>query len=103
MTGAADRPDSRNTYSLKLIICSTILNLLLFVRIAVLYAPGHYLGPSGADRVFYFAYLRSLVIDGDLDFRDEIALKPPSSGILVIDGKPHNKYPIGAPLLSLPL
>ena len=79
-----------------------LVNILIFLRIGILYAPALYLGPSGADRVFYYAYARSLVIDRDLDFRNEIALKPPSSGLVLVDGKPHNKYPVGSPLLSLP-
>jgi hypothetical protein len=79
-----------------------LINALLFVRVAVLYAPGQLLGPSGADRVFYYAYARSLVVDRDLDFRDEIAMRPPTSGLRVVDGRLQNKYPIGSPLLSLP-
>jgi len=88
----------------KLLLAMAFLGtFLLFVRCAVLWNPGYsYLGPTGADRVFYYAYVRSLVIDGDLDFTNDIALQPPSTGLIVRDGKPLNKYPIGSPLLSLP-
>lgn len=79
-----------------------VAHTLFFVRVAVVFAPNLYLGPSGADRVFYFAYARSLVLDGDLDFRNEIARRPPSSGVRMKDGRVLNRYPIGAPLLSLP-
>ena len=84
------------------LILGLLGHALLFVRIAVLFAPGMYLGPSGSDRLFYFDYVRSIVIDRDLDFRDEMALWPPSSGLVVRGETPINKYPIGAPLLSLP-
>jgi hypothetical protein len=70
--------------------------------VAVIFAPEHYLGPSGFDRVFYFAYVRSLVLDGDLRFANEIALKQPSGDPVVRGGEPLNKYPIGAPILALP-
>jgi hypothetical protein len=33
-----------------MVVC--VLNALLFVRLAILYAPEHLLGPSGADRLF---------------------------------------------------
>lgn len=81
-----------------------LATFLLFVRVAVLWAPGYsYQGPVGADRVFYYAYVRSLVIDRDLDLTNEIALRPPTSGLITQEeGKPLNKYPIGTPLLSLP-
>src|SRR5581483_10795955 len=87
-----------------LLMLALVGNFLLFVRVAVLWAPGYsYLGPTGADRVFYYAYVRSLVIDRDLDLSNEIAMRPPSTGLISQDGKPLNKYPIGTPLLSLPL
>ncbi len=79
------------------------VNLLLFVRVAVIRSPFYsYQGPSGTDRVFYYAYARSLVIDRDLDFRNEFAVRPPSSGTIERDGRQLNKFPIGTPLLSLP-
>lgn len=79
-----------------------LAHVLLFLRIAVLFAPGLYLGPSGSDRVFYYAYVRSLVLDGDLDFANEMALRPPSSALRFRDSAPLNKYPVGAPLMALP-
>jgi hypothetical protein len=86
-----------------LLTLGLIVHLLLFLRIGVLWAPGYtYRGPTGADRVFYYAYVRSLVIDRDLDLTNEIAMRPPSTGLMVEGGKPLNKYPIGTPLLSLP-
>ena len=95
--GVDDRPGAR-----WVLAGGVLMQCLLFVRVAVIYAPGLYLGPSGSDRVFYFAYVRSLVIDGDLSFADEFAMRPPSSGLEIVDGKPLNRYPIGAPLLALP-
>jgi hypothetical protein len=87
----------------RLVLAAGLLaHVLLFVRIAVLFAPELYLGPSGSDRVFYYAYVRSLVIDGDLDFTNEMALRPPSSGLIFQHSVPLNKYPVGAPLLALP-
>lgn len=89
-----------------LLILAIIGHLLLFIRMAVLYAPGlSYQGPIGFDRVFYYAYVRSLVIDGDLDFSNEMAIRTPSipSAVRYSDnGTPLNKYPIGMPLLALP-
>lgn len=91
---------------------ATILNLLIFVRVAVMYAPYlSYEGPSGSDRVFYYGYTRSVVIDGDLDLTNEIAIRPPTpatyhagvrSGLLYRNGRPVSKYGIGTSLLSLP-
>jgi hypothetical protein len=87
----------------RLVLAAGLLaHVLLFLRIAVLFAPELYLGPSGSDRVFYYAYVRSLIIDGDLDFANEVALRPPSSGLIFRNGVPLNKYPVGAPLLALP-
>ena len=78
-------------------------NVLLFIRIGVLFNPNYsYLAPAGADRVFYYAYTRSLVIDHDLDFRNELAMRPPTSGIYLLNGRPTNRYPIGSPMLALP-
>ena len=85
-----------------LLVGGLLVHLLLFLRVAVVFAPDLYLGPSGADRVFYFAYVRSLVFDGDLDFTNEMALWPPSSGLQFQNGQPINKYPVGAPLVALP-
>jgi hypothetical protein len=78
-------------------------NVLIFVRVAVLFSPAYsYNGPTGADPVFYYSYVRSLVIDHDLDFRDEMALHPPSTGLAIQRGRPVNKFPIGVPLLGAP-
>jgi len=86
-----------------LIYVAIVLNLLLFVRVAVIRSPFYsYQGPSGADRVYYYAYARSIVIDRDLDFSNEFAARPPSSGALVRNGRQLNKYPIGTPLIGLP-
>ena len=89
-----------------LLTLAIIGHLLLFLRIAVLYAPSlSYQGPIGFDRVFYYAYVRSLVIDGDLDFSNEMAMRTPCipSAIRYSNkGTPLNKYPIGMPLLALP-
>jgi hypothetical protein len=85
------------------IYCAIGLNVLLFIRVAVLGAPFYsYQGPSGADRVYYYAYTRSIVIDHDLDFTNEFAARPPSSGAIFRNGRQLNKYPIGTPILSLP-
>jgi hypothetical protein len=80
-----------------------LANALIFVRVAVIHSPYYsYSGPSGADRVYYYAYTRSVVVDRDLRFEDEFALRPPTSGAIFTDGRQLNKYPIGAPLLSVP-
>jgi hypothetical protein len=69
----------------------------------LLYNPAYsYLGPSGYDRVFYYAHARSLLIDHDLDFRDEMAIRPPSGEYPTRGGRPLNKYPFGSALLALP-
>ena len=91
----------KRTSALALLCLGLCAHALFYVR-SIIFAPELYLGPSGADRVFYYAYARSLVIDHDLDFQNDLAVKPPSSGMVLIGGKPHNKYPIGMPLLSLP-
>ena len=67
------------------------------VRIAVVNPPFYsYQGPSGADRVMqHHAYTRSIVIDHDLDFTNEFAVRPPSSGAIFRSDQQLNKYPIG--------
>ena len=85
------------------VYCAIVLNVVLFVRVAVLSSPLYsYRGPSGADRVYYYAYTRSIVIDHDLDFTNEFAARPPSSGAIFRNGRQLNKYPIGTPILSVP-
>ena len=86
----------------RILAAALILHGLIFLRTAVSYAPEFYLSGKGADRVFYFAYVRSILFDADLDFRNEIAIRPPTSGLRYVDGRPLNKYPIGAPLLAMP-
>ncbi len=61
----------------------------------------------GSDGVKYFAYTRSLVVDGDLDFRNEFArLLSPSEQQLYLaptsTGLVPNAYAIGVGLLWLP-
>jgi hypothetical protein len=86
-----------------LVYCAIGLNVLLFIRVALLSSPFYsYQGPSGADRVYYYAYTRSIVIDHDLDFTNEFAARPPTSGAIFRNGRQLNKYPIGTPILSLP-
>jgi hypothetical protein len=87
----------------RILWAATCLNLLIFVRVALLFAPYYsYQGPSGADPVFYYAFARSIVVDRDLEMANEMALRPPSSGLHYRDGRALNKYPIGVPMLSLP-
>jgi hypothetical protein len=46
----------------------------------------------------------SLLDDGDLDLGEfAAAIDPRFYGLLVIDGRPYNRYPIGASLVILPL
>jgi hypothetical protein len=55
----------------------------------------------GADPMYYFSYVRSILIDGDLNLKNEyeyFKIKEPLSPT----GLPVNKYPIGFPLLILP-
>jgi hypothetical protein len=88
----------------RLLWAATLINVLLFVRVAVIFAPYYsYQGPSGADPVFYYAYARSIVVDRDVELNNEMSLRPPSSGLLYRDGRALNKYPIGVPMLSLPI
>lgn len=50
------------------------------------------------DGVFYFSWLHSIVVDGDIDFRDEykiLGLSQPS----LPSGLPGNKYSVGPPIL----
>jgi hypothetical protein len=90
--------------AVSILLCGLLIHFFLFLRVAVLYAPYlSYQGPSGADRVFYYAYVRSIVIDRDLEFDNDLALHPPTSGLVKVNGKQINKKPIGAPLLALPL
>jgi hypothetical protein len=80
-----------------------IANVLIWIRVSLLFNPAYsYIGPSGYDRVFYYAYTRSLVIDRDLDFSNEMALRPPSGDYLKDGGRILNKYPFGTALLALP-
>lgn len=82
---------------------AAVVNLLLFIRIAVLYAPQFsFQGPNGADKVYYYAYTRSLVIDRDVDFTNEMAMHPPSTPPDVRNGRLTNQYPIGSPALAIP-
>ncbi|MEP7304811.1 MAG: hypothetical protein ABJA98_04765 [Acidobacteriota bacterium] len=100
---AWDSTADRGWNARSLIYAAIVLNLLLFVRVAVIRSPFYsYQGPSGADRVYYYAYARSLVIDRDLNFSNEFAARPPSSGAIVRNGRQLNKYPIGTPLIGLP-
>jgi hypothetical protein len=88
----------------RILIAALLVHAALFVRIAVLHAPHlSYLGPAGADRVFFYVYTRSVVVDGDLAFDDDLALHPPTSGLKTLNGKQINMRPIGSGLLALPL
>ncbi|MBL8900578.1 MAG: hypothetical protein JNM84_23305 [Planctomycetes bacterium] len=80
---------------------------------AALLARFHGLAPRGTDDQYYYAQARSLLIDGDLDLRNELGSltprpenvhtstearwdEPTATGLVAC------KYPIGAPLLQLP-
>ena len=58
----------------------------------------------GSDGVSYYVFLRSAVIDGDLDFRNEFAYYSQARPELrpLADGRLGNKYGVGAALLWLP-
>jgi len=100
----AAEPAKSSKTAHRILFFALFIHALIFVRIAVVHAPYlTYRGPSGADRVFYYAYVRSLVIDGDLDFDNDLALHAPSSGLMTVNGKQINKKPIGSPLLAVPL
>ncbi|MBK9384913.1 MAG: hypothetical protein IPN34_08870 [Planctomycetes bacterium] len=80
---------------------------------AALLARFHGLPPRGTDDQYYYAQARSLLVDGDLDLRNELGSltprpenvhtstearwdEPTATGLVAC------KYPIGAPLLQLP-
>jgi len=80
-----------------------VVSALLLVRIAVLHNPGFLAdGPAGHDRRYYYAYTRSLVVDGDLDFTNEIERIPPTGTITKFRGKHVNKYAFGMSFLAIP-
>lgn len=54
------------------------------------------------DPVFYYSYVRSVVIDRDLDFTNEYEHFKPKSYFTTNAGRLSNKYSIGFPLLALP-
>lgn len=88
----------------RILLFALLIHSAVFVRIAVLYAPYlSYQGPSGADRVFFYVYTRSIVIDGDLRFENDLAIHPPTSGLKTLHGRQINMRPIGSGLLALPL
>lgn len=88
----------------QIMLAATLFNALVFLRVAVINSPYlSYLGPTGFDRVYYYVYTRSLAIDHDIDFTNDLALHPPSERVaLGRDGRPVNKYPIGTGLIALP-
>jgi len=84
-------------------ICLIIINVAIFLKAWRFY--GSHIG--GYDGQMYYAYVRSWVIDGDLDFKNEFySLTPRRSHIPVFDLTPTglvpNKYPIGFGLISFP-
>lgn len=67
---------------------------------------------QGADDSYYYFWVRSAVIDRDLDFRNELALAPTlaesartraQAEPLTEAGRVRNKYPLGWALATLPL
>lgn len=83
-----------------------LLALLQLVLIAVPRADGHLLGSDG---VYYFSYLRSALLEGNLDISSEIALYnatlPPNAEVEIqMRDAPHLNYAyaIGTSVLWLP-
>jgi hypothetical protein len=75
--------------------------LLFFLLLPVPRADGHLIGSDG---VYYYIYLRSLAIDGDLDFANEYAAfdlpVPPRDDLPA--GRVPNKYAVGPAILWAP-
>jgi len=99
-----DEPAKSYHIAHTILLFALLIHTAIFVRIAVLHAPYlSYLGPAGADRVFFYVYTRSVVVDGDLEFDEDLALHPPTSGLKTLHGKQINMKPVGSSLLALPL
>lgn len=84
-----------------------VLVLLLAVHVGVPLARGQ-LGRSlsGVDEQHYYAHLRSVVLDGDLDYDNELDELTPYPGQLpphwrTSDGERDNMYPVGWAIVSL--
>lgn len=81
-----------------------LLNTLIFIK-AGLYRGGHL---QGSDGQWYYAMARSMVIDRDWDFANEMAATPYPEQIgkdafrLSATGRVVNRYPVGFALLATP-
>ncbi len=90
--------------------CAVFVVLALaFLRLAAF----HGLEPRGTDDQYYYAQARSLVIDGDLDLRNELGqLTPRPGNVHLTTGQPwlqptatgqvSIKYPVGTAVLQAP-
>lgn len=73
-----------------------ILLTILYLLLGYLAQPHHRIG--GVDSVYYFVYLESLLIDGDLDFTNDFAIHNPPNAEhqrLTEEGVPVNPFPVG--------
>ena len=82
------------------VIMSGVLCALLFLATLPLpRADGHLVGSDGLS---YYAIVRSLVLDGDLDFSNDYALLGVEADTSTPTGKPANPFAIGTALLWMP-
>ena len=83
----------------------TFVALALFVGIWLVYRPAVVSqGYNWSDPLLLVPTSRSILYDHDLELSEFIAdVDPDFHGLLFIDGRPYNRYPIGASLLVLPL
>ncbi|MGH7893230.1 MAG: hypothetical protein ACREQL_01095 [Candidatus Binatia bacterium] len=79
--------------------------LSLFLLTGVLYRPATVPGLSNAsDPLLIVPSSLSLLHDGDLDLSAfGTAVDPTFYGVLFVDGRPYNRYPVGTSLLVLPV
>jgi len=76
------------------LVCLLFLLVVLFLR---------YGTPLGSDGYYYFVYLPSLVLDGDLNFANQYTEATDPYGLREAEGKlPPNPFPVGAAVLWLP-
>ena len=83
------------------IVAAYLLITLISGSLGYLFKPDDRVKP--VDSVYYFAYLRSGFMDGDLDFRNELArLYPKGNHTLTPRGLPANMFSIGPAVFWAP-
>ena len=82
-----------------------LVALALFVGVWLVYRPGTVSQSyNRSDPLLLVPTSMSILYDHDLELSEFIAdVDPKFHGLLFLDGRPYNRYPIGASLLILPL